>query len=132
MGAGGRDYRFSARENLSPTYSKFPKEFFKAFPMTNEQRNLAFNMGCDARFDGNRLSANPYQIQHPNWFFWVGGWNDMDKFWGSRAKWPIRALVDVKEKLAKGEGATHAATPFASRMLHSGGGSSHVGQNGSI
>lgn len=60
----------------------------------------AFNQGCDARFAGLPLDANPYSTEraHAEYSFWRYGWYDIEEHWAKwvRERWPVRELVGVR------------------------------------
>lgn len=43
----------------------------------------AFNLGCDARLDGDSRNTNPYDelTQKDYYRNWFAGWDDIEKHW---------------------------------------------------
>lgn len=63
------------------------------YPIRNGS-DVAFNQGSDARLAGESRLSNPYSHE----FLmqeWERGWNDVDRFWGFWARWPVLKLPEV-------------------------------------
>lgn len=58
----------------------------------------AFNRGCDARLVGLALSDCPYTAYGSSELkrWWIGGWDHVHRYWGSKAKWPVKPLPPVR------------------------------------
>lgn len=56
----------------------------------------AFNEGCEARISGiPKERNNPYLAASQEWSSWRRGWDDVNRYWGKDAKWPIKPLPEV-------------------------------------
>lgn len=55
----------------------------------------AFNLGANARLMGLPVDACP-KHEDFNWgHYWRMGWHDVDRNWGSKARWPILMLPEI-------------------------------------
>ena len=62
---------------------------------TREERDEAFNRGCQARIDGKPLvGANPYERHSSLWRIWRSGWCDVSHHWAE-----ANALPHVHRRL---------------------------------
>ena len=55
----------------------------------------AFNDGSDARIAGLTKSHNPHDAASAEYREWRRGWEDVHRFWGKDAKWPVMTLPEV-------------------------------------
>lgn len=63
--------------------------------LTQQEKDLAFNAGSDARIDGLQLNANPYDPSSAIGWHWRRGWLDCHLRWAEDAVWQCRELPDV-------------------------------------
>lgn len=66
--------------------------------MTTDQKQAAFNAGCDARIRGQSLNDNPHKGRQAValWATWRDGWIDVDTAWCRQRRGPRTALPRVK------------------------------------
>ena len=50
--------------------------------MASEDRNRAFNVGCEARLAGKSIMSNPYDSGGTEYLYWAMGWRDVHHHWG--------------------------------------------------
>lgn len=56
---------------------------------------VAFGEGSDARLGGLPKTENPYRDDQGLRVMWQRGWLDVDRNYGSAARWPVKALPAV-------------------------------------
>lgn len=62
--------------------------------MSKEELAMYFNEGSDARLRGEPCESG---YEGSAQIAWRQGWQDVDKWWGKRAKWPHMAKPPVRE-----------------------------------
>lgn len=71
--------------------------------MRDKPSDEAFNRGCDDRWAGRPLDANPYkshgEAENSDYSFWRYGWFDMEAHWAKwvRGRWEVRVLPKVMD-----------------------------------
>lgn len=71
--------------------------------MTEQEAAVAFSQGSDARIEGLYRDDCPYDLveqERDFRFYWMMGWNDVDKHWGEDAKWPHIQIPKIKGRTA--------------------------------
>lgn len=61
-----------------------------------ELQARAFNLGCDARINGQSLWKDPYPHDGHLTTYWRKGWHDVDQHWGEWAKGSVPPLPEVR------------------------------------
>ncbi len=70
---------------------------FTTFPITEEQKRSAFNLGSDARILGWPRYSCPYGSLSELKAHWLKGWADAHIYWGIDASSPPGTLPEITD-----------------------------------